>query len=263
MSNQRRPNAEQSDSAVSSTYRELAQERTPAHLDHVVLNEARRAAQSSGPHVISWLRPAAWVTTIGLCLAIVLEITDIAPQNDIPADDQPVVTENGESLGNTTAVRQKRSAPLRDPDFQVPPREEDAAGLVDTPAAAGFEAKDTLPSAPAETFKNETAAPVEIESPRRSDMLMLRDAEERARVQEGTAREQANPLSKGIAMPESSGERYCEEQETATPDAWIECIMRLQQEGRYEEARLEYDRLHETHPGAEIPPLTAPLPNSP
>jgi hypothetical protein len=45
------------DPHVSAAYRELADERTPEHLDHVVLNAARGAARPRWSKAIAWLRP--------------------------------------------------------------------------------------------------------------------------------------------------------------------------------------------------------------
>lgn len=264
MSNQRRSHNEQSDSVVSAAYRDLAQEETPAHLDHVVLNQAREAAKSGPVRNISWLRPAAWVTTIGLCLAIVLEVTDLVPQDEHPAD-RSVATGKKEAGSEASAARQKRPAPQTSPDAPSPTRDEISvapAGMP-TPAAAGVEAEEAQPDAESGALESEIAAPVEVQSLEQREMMMLRDAEERARAQEGDAREPIGAVSKTMRAADMDSEHYCDENETDTPQAWIECIMRLQQDGRHEEARLEHDRLHETFPGAEIPPLTAPLPDSP
>ena len=92
MSDERRHPDDVTDPIVSSAYRELSTERTPEHLDHVVLNEARNAAKQRHRSAMAWLRPAAWVTTIGLCLAIVLEIADL-PLQEQGAFDEAVKDE--------------------------------------------------------------------------------------------------------------------------------------------------------------------------
>jgi hypothetical protein len=56
------------DPRVSAAYQQMADERTPEHLDHVILNAARGAARPRWNKAIAWLRPAAWVATIGVCL---------------------------------------------------------------------------------------------------------------------------------------------------------------------------------------------------
>ena len=99
MSNERRHHDDLSDPLVSRTYRDLSKERAPEHLDHIVLNEARKAARPGYIRNISWLRPAAWVTTIGLCLAIVLEVSDVAPPaQSLPDAPAEVVKESEESI---------------------------------------------------------------------------------------------------------------------------------------------------------------------
>lgn len=260
MSNQRRPDDEQIDSVVSEAYGELAQERTPPHLDHVVLNEARKAAKNGRSRAISWLRPAAWVTTIGLCLAIVLEVTDLLPEDDV-ATDRPVVNGPAESQAERPAARQERPASRAVEDERRPSDGAPAGSPADLPAPAAAEAPQ--PGLPSGSHENKVTVPVGVESLGRSDTMMLREAEERARAQEGSTREAIRPLPKAMPSADPDAGRYCGEDETATPEAWVECILRLQLDGRHEEARAEHDRLHETFPGAEIPPLTAPLGDSP
>jgi hypothetical protein len=153
MSKKRRQHDGERDPVVSEAYRELSQERTPAHLDHVVLNAARKAAKADRPREISWLRPAAWVTTIGLCLAIVLEITDPAPQDD--AAGAPT-SGHKELRGDAPALRQKRAETRATSVEEIPSRDEDVASVADSPlpTAAGREAAEALPGMPAEERKN-------------------------------------------------------------------------------------------------------------
>lgn len=261
MSKQRRQHDGESDPVVSEAYRELSQERTPAHLDHVVLNEARKAAKADRPREISWLRPAAWVTTIGLCLAIVLEITDPVPQDD--AAGAPA-TGHKELRGDAPALRRKRAEPQATSIEEPRSRDEDASAADSPlPAAAGLEAMEALPGKPAEELRNVTTAPGDVESFGSGDTTILQDVEEESRRKEEPASAAFMPLGKATNFAESEIERSCDETETSTPDTWVECIMRLQQEGRHDEARLEHERLQETYPGADIPPLTVPLPDPP
>jgi len=77
------------DPRVSAAYKEVADERTPEHLDHVILNAARAAARPRWNRAIAWLRPAAWVATIGVCLAIVIEISLLPEQEQVEFDSPP------------------------------------------------------------------------------------------------------------------------------------------------------------------------------
>lgn len=278
MSNQPRPQDEHGDAVVSDAYRDLAQERTPAHLDHVVLNEARKAATNRPIRQVSWLRPAAWVTTIGLCLAIMLEVTDLVPQDNIVID-QPAATEQKESRSEEPAAGETRTDSLAPELAREPSRIEAhlAPAGAPTPDSSKVELEvEEAPGAPSATtlpsevlLKSRAANTMTLDAPVQNDMMLRQGAERHARAQEGTAREVIQPLSSDAQFSavrsdaDAESVRFCGAEETASPATWIECILRLQEDGRHDEARLEHDRLHETFPGAEIPPLTAPLPDSP
>jgi len=76
---------------VSALYKELANESVPTRLDRSVL---RKAAASKGKAAYlfnGWLRPATFVATVGLCLAILVQVRNETPREpaifDIPAQD--------------------------------------------------------------------------------------------------------------------------------------------------------------------------------
>ena len=62
---------------VADTYRSLATEQTPEHLDQRVLGMATRASRTRYSRTRAWVRPLAWAATIGLSIALVLEITRV------------------------------------------------------------------------------------------------------------------------------------------------------------------------------------------
>ncbi len=103
------------DPLVSRTYRESAAESTPPELDEAVLRRARRDDGSRYSRSILWLRPMAWATTIALCLAIVVELSDL-PQVDpavisMPASpsDATGLKSEPEALGETEALEEIRA----------------------------------------------------------------------------------------------------------------------------------------------------------
>lgn len=57
-------------------YRSAAVEKPPARLDEAILELARREVGKDQwfARALPWLRPAAFVATVGLCLAVVLEL---------------------------------------------------------------------------------------------------------------------------------------------------------------------------------------------
>jgi hypothetical protein len=67
------------DSLVTRTYKEVASEIAPEHLDKAVLKQAADAARPRYLKSISWTRPMAWAATITLCVGLVLEITKEPP----------------------------------------------------------------------------------------------------------------------------------------------------------------------------------------
>jgi hypothetical protein len=73
------------DRSVSATYRELADERAPASLDEKVLRRAAALPRARAGVGRAWMKPGAWAATIGLSLAIVLELTQI-PQVPLDVD---------------------------------------------------------------------------------------------------------------------------------------------------------------------------------
>jgi len=73
MSNERKNR--ENDQLVSDVYRILARERTPDRLDQEVLRLAGHQGRTRYSRTRAWIRPMAWATTIGLCFAIMLEVS--------------------------------------------------------------------------------------------------------------------------------------------------------------------------------------------
>jgi hypothetical protein len=85
----------------------------------------------------------------------------------------------------------------------------------------------------------------------------LKEAEARGRQQPiGDAQLPASLLrtapTANVAQ-ELAAERYCDESETADPNAWLECILELERQGLFEAARLERELLAEAFPPPELP----------
>jgi hypothetical protein len=80
------------DALVRSIYREVAGERTPAGLDEAVLANARHATAASRPRRRTWMPPLALAASIGLCIALVLQLTGVpAPgaRQQVPPAQSP------------------------------------------------------------------------------------------------------------------------------------------------------------------------------
>lgn len=272
MSNERRHQDDLSDPRVSSVYRESSDERAPEHLDHIVLNEARKAAKTGYVKRISWLRPAAWVTTIGLCLAIVLEVTEMVPQEPsvLPATteteqelvepEKPVVTAPASGWIPATTTEANSSAAQK-AGKQKPESTVDATqDQPDTgPGRFAAGSAEEVPAAPLQSPSAERLGPavVELDTFDQDDRQILRDAEERALMQTGSDQDAADSLMQrappiGLtSVPEM--ERYCDEDQTTDPNTWLACILDLEQQGLLEAANIERDLLRESYP--DVPSL--------
>lgn len=71
----------ETDELVATTYRATASETVPQHLNERVLEIAANpslAGKRRSWLVPAWTKPLAWVATVGLSLAIVLEITQVS-----------------------------------------------------------------------------------------------------------------------------------------------------------------------------------------
>ena len=255
MSNERRHPDDVADQVVSAAYRELSDERAPAHLDHEILNMARNAAKERHRNAMAWLRPAAWVATVGLCLAIVLEVAELPMQEqaDFAAEAEKERMPDADAMPSSpvegvASSLEETAVPQR----SLKQKTESAARAeshryTDTPqaeTAAGGQGKDA-------------PAAIEVEALRDSERQFLREAEDRARMQVGSDEEAEAALM--LSAPAASlaqdaaAERYCDEEETADPNLWLECILALENRGMPEAAMLERELLQEVFPDMYAP----------
>jgi hypothetical protein len=80
---------EDMDAVVSKTYRELGGLRAPDHLNEAILRMAAGKSGSKGSMLFAaWLKPVALAATIGLTLAIVLELSAV-PTVSVPMEVAP------------------------------------------------------------------------------------------------------------------------------------------------------------------------------
>lgn len=211
------------DPRVSAAYRELADERSPEHLDHIILNAARGAARPRWNKAIAWLRPAAWVATIGVCLAIVVEIS---------------LLQDGE-VGGLDSI---------------------TPGTIETPVAVPAAETKRLEEADRQTAEPAAVQPAQKPSRGRSGDLRERSDEDELsnqvrelRMLEPVVKDEV-PASLLRSAPapasaqELATELYCDESQTADPNTWLECILELERQGLHEAARLERERLAEAFP---------------
>lgn len=241
----------QRDPLVSATYRELASEKTPAHLDDKVLQRAARGRRTRYSLAYAWMRPVAWAATIGLCLALVLELSQLPqapepeylpiPDASAPTSPQPLPEldlerakeQKRESMAPATGkTRQKPvlfdSAPVRDDD-SVPER----LLVPDADVIPGAGAKEDLRNEPLEETVLDEAAPAAASrlSPQVTGAV--------SKAADGTASSDEEPV--------------CPAQARATAEEWFACIAELALAGDQELADREFRLFTARYPDFEAP----------
>lgn len=223
MSDKRIESDETVDPRVSAAYRDMANERSPEHLDHVILNAARAAAKPRWNTAIAWLRPAAWVATIGVCLAIVVEIA-LLPEPE-PADIAPAVAVTPAAPAGETRRLEKVAPQAAEPARRLPA----------TKPSGGISAERQQRADEAEALDR------------------VRELKQQSDLDEDSAPASFLQSAPAAAISEELvAERHCDESQTADPNTWLECILELERQGLHDAARIERELLAETFPRPEL-----------
>jgi hypothetical protein len=236
MSDRRIKTDDPGDPRVSAAYREIADECTPGHLDHTVLNAARAAAKPRWNRAVAWLRPAALAATIGVCLAIVVEISllpneEPAAIGDVPQEmapstaARPAAEVQSLEKSRSQAIRSQKLLQSQDPQRSAPAGPGGRADETGAPADAAFRSGEKAEDRARQPVIGDMKSPTVIPAA-------------------ATASEPA---------PGTATERYCDESETGDPNRWLECILRLEREGLLEAARHERELLAEAFPPPKLP----------
>ena len=223
------------DPVVSAEYRAVAIERTPPALDSAVLNEADAAVRASGLQrfTASWFRPLAFVASLGLALALLLEYAS---------------TDN------------LQWAPVR----ETPP-------VVPSDSASTTAKEEMISSEFSEMIEASSKRMREQEALRDAIILNLgepgaRDARRDAIIRKYfDARGLETNSSEIITVPRAltgmttDVPKSCTEEITIGPWAWLQCISDLDDAGRHDEASVEMELFKEAYP--DFPELQPPIPS--
>lgn len=264
------------DDRVSTTYRSLANERTPQHLDDKILQmAAAKAQQPRYSRWMAWSRPLAWAATITLCLAITLELTrepSLEPGRTMPA----------EIAQSPVAGQARRTAP-------EPP----AAAEAESTSVAVLEQKDerltATYDAPDDDYAPAAPRPDELRERETADALAKSMASEKTALarsaamqptanliqeeeQEPPARESAETADldtryemAAVAMMSADAEADqavleeivvvddCDDAVRSDPKTWLECILELEEAGDDEAAERQREALVEVFPDFKMP----------
>ena len=268
------------DPSVTETYRALANERTPDHLTRQVL---KQAADVRTPYARAraWMRPAAWAATVGLSLAIVLELTRIpssdpdyvsistaadsdAPGNQATRNDDvalptrslsaespaSVSTSQSDAADSAARKRAKTEAPLA---LETPSKEEFASR-----AETVMEEAESQARARAGSDTGSVGAPAEADAPiaeaklseqASTDLAAAhRDAADRLAAKKVSEDARSAAASFAATSTAATSGQACPESERETADTWLACIRQLRKSGRDEQADEEYEEFRQLFP---------------
>lgn len=210
------------DRLVSEAYRAAATETVPEHLSKKILQmaasePAKQQQRSTYGIAASWLRPAAWVATISLSLAIVLEVTD----NPAP-----------EVLQSPVASVAPPASRLEEVTIEV-------NAAAEKPRLNKMQAPAAMPA------ERKTAASDSRDISYDHDILQESESVAETRVDATRQREVFGSPARAIQAEkkESDDAAACNSESRETAELWIACIENLRATGRTAEATSEYDEL--------------------
>ncbi len=271
------PGAE-NDPTVSAAYRAAATERTPPALDESVLKSAKAAAKYSGLRgfTVFWFRPLAFVATVGLSLALLLELTsppDLqsvqSPESDVghreakptAADPIPAVIDTTRDARSRvdSPVENKQSAKPPAPAQAVDPNLETGRrqDLKVAPAAANALRASTAPVAD-ERMSADFAEMIEASSKQMSD----KDSATETAIQQLSTTSVTDDLqAENVSAYRITTAativttRPCTEEQVAVSVTWWQCISNLEEAGRHDDAKAELELFNKAHPDFEAPQI--------
>lgn len=206
----------ETDETVSATYRELSREGAPNHLNEKVLQQAaERALRPRYARSVMWTRPLAWAATVGLCLAIVLEVTRVPTPEIVMTDDAIDFLE-----AEPSPVAEEAQAPTQAPVRQRPETLKDM--------------KSQLGRSAAKQAANE---------PKRE----MVDTD--TRQQSGAIA----ALAVSANRIDSEAINECPDEIRVDPVTWLACIVDLEESGDTDAALRQRDALEEAFPQFKMP----------
>jgi hypothetical protein len=268
MSNERDiPETGRDDRLVSMTYREVADERAPEALNQSILQQAAAAAKPRYARNMSWMRPMAWAATIGLSLAIVLEVTQVQqPEGayDISADavsspaEESRQREDARSAGALEEVVVEANA-ARKKESAFPVQTESGAPAASVVPVANQPAPELAEESKLDASQKPALAMQKASKPELADTFYRDEDEAEAiadqevavssRMQDGRssalARQSGYASADSLLQAKNPG---CDATAVEIPETWQECIASLAELGLIDEANDQLEQLKEAFP---------------
>ena len=233
------------DPLVSSAYRESASERASDMLNHSVMQQAREQVRKGVFRPVVWLRPMAWAATIGLSLAIVIELSTLPqpafeiPPMEVPASGTQVLREIEAPRRPEAGSEQPNLPEANSPaDLEVKPFGPRARKTITDEGRVRLQDAGSLHKAEVAISKA-IAVPKEIVV---EEKLLMRD---RLDVDSNDALA-AQELSYMNLTP-------CAGDIRDLPESWLECIERLQNDGLVDQADSQREQLQQAFPDFKLP----------
>jgi hypothetical protein len=277
------------DPQVAANYESLADEKAPVNLDKAVLREATRAVRADNRRGSfgAWFRPVAFMATIGLSLAIILDLSDttiFSPPADMsletaaPAAAESAADVVGRSRTDSVVgdfIRQEKSVSAQ--GLTATTQHKSAAGDENvTPQAAASESADPergaqlqagrAPVGPqpapasaagqvvvSEVFTQEAASAEQlIQEIGSTSGYALQSPTEAAAPSVQLRQSQALDTAARVTDVQVT-KLQCSQEEKVAPETWWSCIESLRQAGADEFADRELENLRQAFPDFELP----------
>ena len=240
------------DTLVSQTYRESAVEQVPDELDQAVLKRSRQHTSNRYSRSVIWLRPMAWAATIGLCLAIVVEINNVpqplAEQMVLPAAPAGAMSAAEKLDEGAVEVQEIQVDAARTEMYEAEALQQRAKKTVDE---QGRVILQDIPQYSKSETRESAFIPAEMREsvePKETDALvgpMLEQVDGASNLRSITVT--ASPAL-ATMIPAS-----CDEKARVTPQTWLECIEALDEDGLEELAAEQREQLQEAFPDFDMP----------
>ncbi|MDX1403514.1 MAG: hypothetical protein R3192_03200 [Woeseiaceae bacterium] len=224
------------DPEVAQRYAATRGEKVPGKLDDAVLHEARRAVRADAHRgwFGTWFRPLAFALSVGLSLAIVLELSD----SGLLGRQPEALSDAASGLPGAAQPTEFERAQLNDL------RRREKPGISGNETPEKMSADDAaLPRSELRTQAPDTGLKVEQRTTE-SNMAQPGTASNDVSAVAETDRDRA-PVSQGDAGSQPS---HCDDEARAVPETWWDCIESLRNAGLAEQAQWEEEALQKRFP---------------
>lgn len=262
-----RPEATDVDPQVSAHYASIADESAPADLDQAILRDAARAVRADNRRGSfgAWFRPVAFMATVGLSLAIILDLSDtsifgppadmaVEPVSPMPAvadDTADVIGKNRSDPQVIEFLRQEKSVSA--PAATLGTTEKAATDIGETTGqtAAGIAATEQTQE---DLAVSSDVFSAEVEGARQR----IDDAESAAgtylQPQPGAEAELDEPFERAPTLNLYIAEPLrCTDEQRSDLVKWWQCIKELEDSGQPRIAEREFEYLMTEFPDF-VPP---------